>query len=251
MQGLNINILSYNLPREYIKASDTSVCIETSPEGNSSSISFPTSQVPNSSSFFSINVMTLGETDNHLFQNHTEKIIITIGSKYKIKRDEMLAIGYIYPEDFPSNLGDQNSIIVNLYRPPKAQGKKKKAKSLGSTTEMGVMGLKESEKKIIGSLKVQLTSSRPYYELNQKASWSVIHRNHESRKPQKTESKEKDLNKSKHTFKTKNRENEVYNQIIWNLESMLNVSKDNIIDIWINIRPFIFSIFQFYSIYFY
>lgn len=118
--GLNLHLLSFDLPRNVIKEGDTiRVSITTMPEENKQHFSIPARRMRNANLNFNVNVKlpSEGMPDDFVFSG-TEKIIICFRKKNSFWGCPIIASTVISSKEFPKNFTDPIQVkTFNVYEP--------------------------------------------------------------------------------------------------------------------------------------
>ncbi|KAK8898372.1 hypothetical protein M9Y10_000657 [Tritrichomonas musculus] len=154
--GLNLRVLSFELPRSLIKDNDqVRVSVTTIPEENKQAFTISARQMKDSRITFCVNVnIQRDDIPNDLVFTTTEKIIVVFRKKSLFAHDPIIASTSIHVKDLPKNLSQPAEIkMVNIYEPKKQLEKKNNYQK----------EITEKDRKVIGRMQVEMSLTEPVH----------------------------------------------------------------------------------------
>ena len=157
--GLNLHILSFQLPSNLIKDNDDlKISITTIPEENKQVITTPVRKIKDSGITFGVNINIPKEIiPNDFITLKTEKIVVIFRRKSFFYNDPIIASSVIHFKDLPKNrsIQEQNKTI-NIYDPISKM-------EVNSMNIMYQNANSKKQKNVIGKMEIQMTLTDPFH----------------------------------------------------------------------------------------
>lgn len=163
--GLNIRVLSFNLPKNLIKDSDDiRVSITTIPEENKQAFVIPARKMKDPHIVFGVNInIPQEDLPNEFVSTGTEKIIVVFRKKSFFKCDSIVASTIIESKDFPKNLSEAASNKEFKIYEPVSRNDKKYENKYNGICEIQQYPAKKINRNVIGFLQVQMSLTDPFH----------------------------------------------------------------------------------------
>lgn len=158
--GLNLSLLSFELPKNLVKDSDDiRVSITTLPDENKQAFTISARKIKDPHLTFGVNVTIPQETiPDGFVSDATEKIIIVFRKKSFFYNDPIIAASLIQAKDFPKNLSVPATIkTFDIYEPSRHNEKDKKNSIYDGNRS------KKNNRAIIGRMQVQMSLTDPFH----------------------------------------------------------------------------------------
>lgn len=162
--GLNIHLLSFDLPSNLVKYSDDiRVSITTIPEENKQAFTISARKMKDSHIVFGVNVNIPQENiPNDFVTAGTEKIIFVFRKKSFLNNDPIIASTTIKAKELPKNLSEPASIkVFNIYEPKHNCPSKSRVNKSKSCIDEEKK--EEGNRRIIGRMQAQLSLTDPFH----------------------------------------------------------------------------------------
>lgn len=170
--GLNMRLISFDLPRNIAKGSDNiRVSITTMPEENKQHFSIQARHMKNANLNFLVNVKLPSEElpDDFVFSG-TEKIIVVFRKQSTFWGSPIIASTMISSKEFPKNFTDPIQVkTFNIYEPVQRNAKNHEDNSFIGTYQKQHPEHKCINRRIIGRMQVELslTEAVPLKDINE------------------------------------------------------------------------------------
>ena len=155
--GLNLQILSFDLPRYLVKDNDAvRVSITSIPEENKQAFTIPAHKMKDSHITFNVNVnLQPKDIPNDFISTETEKIIVVFRKKSFFSNGPIIASTIIDANDFPKGFSDSTEMkTINIYEP---MNKNEKSNNDYQNSD------NKKNRQIIGRMQVQMTLTKPLH----------------------------------------------------------------------------------------
>lgn len=163
--GLNLRVLSFNLPREIVKESDDiRVSITTIPEENKQAFVISARKMKDSNLTFGVNInIPQEELPEDFITTGTEKIIVVFRKKSFFNSDPIIASTTIESKEFPRNLSEAaQTKIIRIFEPATKNNRNNKTQYSG-LCEIPQTSNKIINRRVIGTLQIQMSLTDPFH----------------------------------------------------------------------------------------
>lgn len=157
--GLNLHLLSFELPHNLFKDSDDiRVSIISFPDESKQAFTISARKIKDFQMKFGVNVtIPQLEIPEGFVSTATEKIIIIFRKKSYFHGDPIIAASVIFAKDLPKNLSEPAQIkLFNIYEPNHNNENNKKNNRFQDS-------YKKNDRKIIGKMQVQMSLTDPFH----------------------------------------------------------------------------------------
>lgn len=162
--GLNLSILSFDLPVNLVKESDDiRVSITTLPEKNKQAFTVPARKMKNPYLNFSFNVMIPSENiPKDFISTGTEKVIIIFRKKSFFQSDPIIAYTSIFVNEFPKKISEPIQMkTVAIYKSTQKEEMISKNNNYNSNYKQNTDSNKNGTR-ICGKMNIKMTLTDPF-----------------------------------------------------------------------------------------
>lgn len=163
--GLNLRLLSFELPHNLVKYSDTvRVSITTIPEENKQAFTISARKMKDSNLIFGVNVSIPQENlPKDFVSTSTEEIIFVFRKKTFFGGDPIIASTVINAKELPKNLSEPAIIkTFNIYE-PRLKDQDEKHNDYSKSCLVYNKPRNNSNRRIVGRMQVQMSLTDPFH----------------------------------------------------------------------------------------